>query len=115
MSDYKYERPEGKLHKVSVREWNKVFGSRGIWPFIYVEIYVDGDTVISHYLYTIWAKLCITALYPILTICEGYRNANKKVYRAWKEKKTGSFSSDTLYRRHRDSWEKMERLIGERL
>lgn len=112
---YRYEKPEGDQYKISIRKWNKVFGNRGRWPFVYVKAFVKGDTISTHYYYTVWAKLFITLIYPVLVVCEGYPEANKEVYRAWCQKKCGDFSSDITYRRHVEVWSDIEKLVGRKL
>ena len=115
MGKSKYEKPKVDMYRASIRDWNALFGNRGRWPFIYVELYVSADNIESHYLYTVWAKLYITILYPILIICEGYKDANREVFRVWNQKKVGAFSTDETHRHHSDSWAKMERLVGRKL
>ena len=119
MKEYKYKEPEGKLYKVSVTKWNKYFGTRGRRPFIKVFIWVNDGYAEAHYYYTIWAKLCVTFLYPLLVICDGYKDANREVYRTWNNKKSGSFSSDYIRKiingKTSDEWRKLEILLGKKL
>lgn len=115
MKDYTYEKPSGSEYKISLKEWNKVFGNRGRPCFVYVVAYVDGDTIITHYYYRLLAKIVITLLYPLIVVTDGYKDAGRQVKRSWFDKATGDFSSDITYRRHTDSWGKMEKLIGRKL
>lgn len=59
---YKYEEPDGKKYTVSVKEWNKVFAERGKWPLIKVEVYVQDDKAISHYVVSNTGKVIILLL-----------------------------------------------------
>lgn len=115
MSDYKYKRPRGDVYRVSMREWNKVFGNRGSSLFMYVEVYVDNDLIISRYFCNTLAKVYVTLLYPVLVVCEGYKDAGETLRRYLFQKRLGSFSSDFTYRRHEEAWSKIEKLVGKEL
>lgn len=114
MSDYIYKEPKGTRYKLSIKQWNSKLGYRGRWPFIYTCLWVDGDSITIHHYYTIWAKLVMIFLYPVIIITDGYKEANRELYRTWHNKKSGSFSRDMCYR-PQESWKKIEELLGRKL
>lgn len=115
-TEYKYKQPKHtSKHKISIRKWNKVFSNRGRWPFVYVMAYVSESEIVTHYYYTVWAKLAVTFLYPLFVVCEGHREAKREIYRTWFNKKSGSFTSDVTYRGQGKEWSKIEGLIGRNL
>ena len=114
MSDYTYKEPKGTRYKLSIKKWNSKFGYRGRWPFVRTVLWVDGDSVTIHHYYTIWGKLVMTILYPVIVVIDGCKEANRELYRTLYNKTTGSFSSDKCYR-PQDSWKKIEELLGRRL
>lgn len=115
MTEYEYKEPEGKRYNVSIKKWNSLFGYRGRWPFLYSALWVDGDEIVIHHYYTIWAKLFVTLVYPVLIVSVGYKTANKETYRVWFNKTSGSFSVDNCCRSHVEQWKKIEQLVGEKL
>lgn len=113
---YTYKEPEGKLYKVSIRKWNKYFGNRGKWPFLKAHIWVNESSAEVHFYYTIWAKLTVTMLYPALVVCDGYKDANREVYRSWNNRKCGSFSCDKIYNKFGEGftqWTKLQEMLND--
>ena len=114
MSKYVYKEPIGKRYKLSIKKWNSKLGYRGRWPFLHTCLWVDGDTITIHHYYTVWAKLVMIILYPVIVATDGCKDANEELYRTWYNKKSGSFDSDMCYRRQ-GNWKKIEQLVGRKL
>lgn len=116
MTKYVYKQPKGKKYIISVRKWNKSFANRGRWPFIRVEAYVSVDEAKVQYLVSPIGKLTIILLLPLLiligVIDSGMKEVITGVYRELFQKRTGSFSSDMVYRGQEESWSKLMKLIG---
>ncbi len=117
MTKYVYKQPKGKKYIISVRKWNKSFAKRGRWPFIRVEAYVSENEAKVQYLVSPIGKLTIILLLPIILpigmIDSGLKGELTGVYRELFQKRTGSFSSDMVYKRDDESWSKLMKLIGE--
>lgn len=115
MTKYEYKEPEGKRYNVSIKKWNSLFGYRGRWPFLYSALWVKEDEVVIHHYCTIWAKLFIVLIYPVLVILGGYKDANDEVYGVWYNKTSGSFGVDSCCIKNTEKREKIEQLVGEKL
>lgn len=114
---YKYEQPAGKKYTVSIKEWNKVFAERGKWPLVKVEVYVQDNQAISHYVVSNTGKAIVLLLSPLLyiggTISQGFPEAHKAFKDVMFNKSRGAFSSDVSYKKNKESWEKLMKLIEE--
>ena len=117
MTEYVYKQPKGKKYIISVRKWNKSFAKRGRWPFIRVEAYVSENEAKVQYLVSPIGKFTIILLIPLLILIGmievGLKETLTVVYRQLFQKRTGSFSSDMVYRWQEESWSKLMKLIGE--
>ena len=103
----------GTRYIVSVSEWNKVFASRGRWPFISCHVFVDyekGKAKI-HFYYTWVAKVVMGLLFPVLVVTEGFRDAVKTVKDGWFQCERGAFSADSAVA-GRSDWDRLMKLIG---
>jgi len=116
---YEYKRPKGKLHRVSIREWDKAFSKRGRWPFVVAEVYLEDDSATVQYVATTTGKVTLILLLPLIMlyccvecgIKEGWDEYKKSLF----DKKYGRFSSDRLYKNRKGSdWDKLMDLIGEK-
>lgn len=110
---YTYTKPAGKLYKVSIRKWNKHFGNRG--RFIVVECYIDDDVAVIQYIYSPLGKLLTTLLFPLAVLIHGFGNIKE----IWNDqlgvispKKYGAFSSDVIYRKRGEQWDKLHKMLG---
>lgn len=120
MKNYIYERPNGVLFKVCIKEWNKEFASRGRWPFVTVNVYLQGDEATVEFLPSKIGIVAFTLSLPILYIIgilgQGAKDTNKDIKNIYFAKKFGSFSSDKVYKvrnnKHSVEWDKLLTLIG---
>lgn len=116
MGRYKYKRPDGEKHVVSIRKWNRIFAKRGNWPFVKAEVYIEGDRAIIHYVISFYGKALLWSASPLfylaLTIMHGLPEAHKGFMDAAFDKSRGRFSSDEIYKRHGDQWNKLLDLLG---
>lgn len=114
---YKYKRPEGKLYKVPMYKWSKVFSKRGTSIFITSEVYVSEDIAVIHYVVNLKGKAVLWLLSPLIiiygTLCEGLKVSLKEFHRAVNAKRYGTFSSDICWKSNTESWDKLMKLIGE--
>lgn len=118
---YKYERPEGTLYKVSIKEWNKVFANRGRWPFVVSNIYLEKDKATAHHNISLFGKVFFWILSPLYFIIMPFLCGFPDAYKEFKglvfNKELGQFSSDGFYRIRNDQesqqWIKLMKLIGE--
>lgn len=115
---YVYKRPDGKLHKVSIKKWNQTFARRGRWPFVVAEVYLQEDSATIHYCVSIWGKLLFWALSPLYYVIVPFIVGFSEAHRGFKstvfDKHRGAFSSDFIRRESsNDGWERLMRLIGE--
>lgn len=118
---YEYKRPEGKLYKVSIREWNKIFANRGRWPFVVANIYLQENSAVVHYNVSLFGKVSFWTLSPlyfmIMPFLCGFPDAYKESKGLVFDKELGQFSSDDFYkiRNNKESqqWIKLMKLIGE--
>ena len=112
---YKYVKPEGVLHKVSIRKWNKQFGKRGRYPFVVAEVYLQEDCATVHYVASSVGMLVMWLLSPLLLIIGtlecGIKESLHDLKSGLFQKKCGGFSSDMVYRKHEDSWNKLMELL----
>lgn len=113
---YKYKRPEGVLHKVSIRRWNKTSTNRGRWPFIVAEVYLEEDSATVQYVISGVGKATVILLAPILyvwfTILEGFPETNEGIKQVLFQKKYGAFSIDRVYKNvNNESWDKLMGLL----
>lgn len=119
MTKYVYKQPKGKKYIISVRKWNKSFANSGEWPFIRVEAYVSENEAEVQYLVSPIGKLTIILFLPLFlligVIDSGMKEVITGVYRELFQKRTGSFSSDMVYKREEKSWSKLMKLIGEKV
>ena len=117
MTKYVYKQPKGKKYIISVRKWNKSFAKRGRWPFIRVEAYVSENEAKVQYLVSPIGKLTIILLLPIFILIgmidSGLKETLTVIYIQLFQKRTGSFSSDMVFKREEKSWSKLMKLIGE--
>lgn len=114
INKYEYKRPEGKLYKISVSYWNKYFGNRG--RFQVVECYVTENKMTFHFLPTLYGKICVAILSPILLLFYGIANWKEsygEIIRIIHPKKYGSFGSDDLFnsKRSEKSWNKAKKML----
>ena len=117
-TNYVYKRPKGKLYKVSIRKWNKVFNNRGTWPFVIAEVYLDGETASVQFVIGKVGYMLLILLLPILfvqgVLAVGVSETVDDIKSALFQRKYGSFSSDMLYKqRHKLHWNKLMEMIGE--
>lgn len=118
---YEYKRPEGKLYRVSIKEWNKVFGCRGRWPFVVSNIYLNEDKAIAHHNISLFGKIFMWTLSPLFFVTipflYGFPDALKDFKSVVFDKEKGSFGSDDFHKmRHgleSQQWIKLMKLIGE--
>lgn len=110
---YKYQRPAGSRHVVSIRGWNKTFANRGRWPFVTCHVFLDHEQgkAVIHFYATIWGKLFVTLMFPVLVVLSGYRDAAEAVKCAWFQRARGAFSSDTAVA-GRSDWDKLLGLLS---
>ena len=121
MKDYKYKRPEGKYYRISIKEWNKVFGCRGRWPFVRVDAYITEDKIVTEYTLSTFGKCFMWTLSPVhyivMSFMDGFPDAHKGFIRCVFDKKLGAFGSDVTYRVRKgevsSGWKKLMKLIGE--
>ena len=115
MSSYVYVKPEGVLHKVSIRKWNKQFSKRGRWPFVVVEVYLQEDCAVVHYVTSKIGRTTMWTLSPLLlvigTLQCGVKETLHDLKRALFQKKSGAFRSDMVYRFQEQSWDKLMELL----
>lgn len=116
MNKYVYTRPAGEKHIISIREWNKSFSKRGRWPFIGAEVYVSESDATVQYLVSPIGKATLLALSPLILLAGcvnvGLKETTLTLYGELFQKRTGSFSSDMVYRSHPESWNKLMKLVG---
>ena len=121
---YVYKRPAGKHYRVSIKNWNKVFSKRGLWPFIVANVYVNGDTAIIHYNISIIGNIFLIMFSPLIYIINifvyGFREANTGFMDEIFDKKRGKFGIDAVYKysdnTHRTltgGWLKLRMLVGD--
>jgi hypothetical protein len=114
-SSYVYKEPAGEKHIVSIRKWNKVFASRGAWPFVRVEVFFRDNEADCHYVVSPVCKAIILfgapLFYLIGTVCVGFREAHEDIKDILFNKSRGAFSSDRCRKGGKD-WEKLMKLIG---
>lgn len=118
MNDYKYKRPNGALHKVSICKWNKTFTNRGRWPFIVAEVYLEEDSATVQYVISGVGKATVILLAPILyvwyTMLEGFPRTNEGIKQVLFQKKYGAFSIDRVYKSaNNESWDKLMEVISD--
>ena len=115
MSNYVYVKPKGVLHKVSIRKWNKQFSKRGLWPFVVAEVYLQEDCAEVQFVNSLLGKMVLIALLPLLFIYSVFLVGVKETLHDLKRliflKKYGAFSSDMVYRKHTESWDKLMELL----
>lgn len=115
MSDYVYVKPEGVLHKVSIRKWNKQFSKRGRYPFVVAEVYLQDDCAVVHYVKSKIGIFTMLMLSPLLLIIGtlqcGIKETLHDLKRALFQKKCGAFGSDMVYSEHKESWDKLMGLL----
>lgn len=116
MSDYKYKRPNGTLHKVSICKWNKTFTNRGRWPFIVAEVYLEEDSATVQFVVSKTGKAIVILLAPILyvwlTMLVGFPRTNEGIKQVLFQKKYGAFSIDRVYKSaNNESWDKLMGLL----
>lgn len=115
MSNYVYVKPDGVLHKVSMRKWNKQFSKRGRYPFVVAEVYLQDGCAEVHYVASKIGIVTILVLSPLLLIIGtlqcGIKETLYDLKTALLQKKYGAFSSDTVYREHNESWDKLMELL----
>lgn len=115
MSNYVYVKPEGVLHKVSIRKWNKQFSKRGMWPLAVAEVYLQADCAEVHYVTSKIGVVTMLILFPLLLIIGtlqcGIKETLHDLKRALFQKKCGAFGSDMVYRKHKESWDKLMELL----
>lgn len=115
MSNYVYIKPKGVLLKVSISKWNKQFNKRGMWPFVVAEVYLQSDCAEVHYVTSKIGVVTMLILFPLLLIIGtlqcGIKETLHDLKRVLLQKKYGAFSSDMVYRKHKESWDKMMELL----
>ncbi len=98
---YKYERPDGELHKVSLRKWHRVFARRGMWPLVVAYVYVGTDKAVVHYKLGIIGRMAVVILAPVLYLiglfAEGHRESVRQIQRVLFQGRCGAFTSDVVY------------------
>lgn len=118
---YEYKRPEGKLYRVSIKEWNKVFANRGRWPFVVSNIYLNEDRAIARHNISLFGKVFMWTVSPLffttIPFLYGFPDALKGFKSVVFDKEKGSFGSDGFHKiRHgleSQQWIKLMKLIGE--
>lgn len=108
-SSFKYKRPEGVRHKVSMKDYNAKYCNRGRKYLTFVEVFVTEDMATLHFRPTILGKIVLLLIMPILyvllTLKYGYTEANTAYKDVIFDKSRGSFSVDVRYRKHPEDWE----------
>ena len=116
MNKYKYKRPKGKLYKIPVRKWNKVFANRGRLQTC--EIYIQEDMAIIHFmpsfLFLLSVTIMIIPLYLLGVFLQGHKETVNDIKGLYFCRKLGQFSSDACYKKYAGSWDKLQKLIGEK-
>ena len=111
---YQYKRPDGELHKVSLRKWHKVFARGGRWPFVVAYVYVTEDRAIIHFKTSVIGKIALVLLlpmiYPVGVFLGGHKEVAEEIKRTLFQNKYGSFGVDHAYR-DTESWDKLMWLI----
>ena len=112
---YQYVIPEGTKYKISVREWSKMFGTRGRWPFVVCEAYVVEDRAVVHHVLSMWGLLFFIIMLPLVylfgTVQQGFKETHRDYKRAIFDKKYGAFSSDVINAYRGTQWAKLSKLI----
>lgn len=114
---YQYKRPDGELHKVSLRKWHKVFSRRGRWPLVVAYVYVGADKAVIHYKLGIIGRMAALILAPVFYLfglfAEGHRESVREIKRLVFQEKLGAFSVDIVHN-GTSGWDRlMEFLEGE--
>ena len=117
---YTYEIPEGELHKVSIKKWNKVFANRGRWPFVVANVYLQEYSAVVHYNISLFGKVFFWTVSPLYFIIMPFLCGFPEAYKGFKEivfdKKLGQFSSDRFYKirnnQESEQWVKLMKLLG---
>src|SRR5690554_3503638 len=117
---YKYKRPNGTLHKVSIRKWNKTFANRGRWPFIVAEVYLEDDSATVQFVIGKVGKISAWLLTPMFyiygTLAQGFPETHGEVKRVLFDKEYGAFSSDRVYKNaNNKGWDKLMSLLKQRV
>lgn len=94
---YKYVRPDGELHKISMRRWHKKFCTHYKWPCV-AYVYLGENTVTVEYRMGIVGKVLIFILSPLLYVLGvihcGHRRAWLGIKRLILQKSYGAFESE---------------------
>ena len=117
---YKYRRPEGKLHKVSIKKWNKVFANKGRWPFVIANVYLQDDSAVVHYNISLFGKFFFWTISPLYFIIMTFLCGFPEAYKGFKglvfDKELGQFRSDDFYKirnmKESEQWVKLMMLLG---
>ena len=109
---YKFQQPAGIRYVINVKEWNKVFGNRGRWPFITGHAFVDHGRGIAeiHFYYTWVSKVVMGLLFPVLVVVDGFSKAAEALKDCWFQKERGTFSADEAFSGS-EGWSKLMQLI----
>jgi hypothetical protein len=116
---YTYEIPEGELHKVSIKRWNKVFANRGRWPFVIANVYLQEYSAVVHYNISLFGKVFFWTVSPLYFIIMPFLCGFPDAYKWFKgivfDKELGQFGSDCFYRIHSrkesKQWVKLMKLL----
>ena len=107
--------PKGECYSVSITKWNKTFAKRGSFPFTKVFVFVDEKGANSVYVPTVFAKVLLLLLFPILFQAYLITGKGKEFIKESKgflfPLRNGHFGSDYILRTS-DSWAKIVDLIG---
>ena len=113
---YRYSSPTNKgLRQVYIpaKEHNKMFKNEQVnWRYRY-EYYMGENEIEMHRFNTFWVKLLMIILFPVSIFWAGISNFKELVIETKRElnqKKYGSFSSITVYRRNFEGFEQFKRI-----
>ena len=114
-NNFKYKRPEGTLHKISIKDYNSQFASRGRYPFTTVEVYLEADQATLHFRPSLFGKFILLLLSPLFYVLMTIQHGYKETHTAFKDvlfdKRRGSYTTGRFYRKNLDSWSKLMYLI----
>ena len=107
---YQYKRPDGELHKVSLRKWHKVFARRGRWPFVVAYVYINHLGAVIHFKTSVIGKIALVLLLPVLYLVGvflgGHKEVAEEIKRTLFQNKYGAFGVDHAYH-DTESWDKL--------
>lgn len=122
---FKYNRPKGRHHKVSMREHDKYFASRGRHYLTEVNVYIEPHQATMHYNISLLGKilfiLTLPIIYPICLLVYGLKSVkeiNSDYLDLIFDKQRGKYGTDVVYKSRggagmSESWMKLCKMIGE--